>query len=133
MEILRKHYDNPFAGLLATKKTYHTLRHKYFWSNMYKEVDGYCTSCLICQRARIIYRKQPGKLQPLPIPKKIEDVFSMEFITELQESVTYWGTYDVILVVVNKLSKIYHYIPCRSDMTARELSEVITQEVIRLH
>ncbi len=57
----------------------------------------------------------------------------MDFITRLPESVAYGGKYDAILVVLDKLSKMCHYIPCRSDMTARELSEVITQEVIRLH
>ena len=70
MEILKKHHDDPLAGQLATKKTYNTLRNKYLWPNMYKEVDAYCTSCLICQRARMIRGKKPGKLQPLSIPTK---------------------------------------------------------------
>ena len=96
-------------------------------------MDAYCTSCLICQGARVIREKQPGQLQPLPIPTKAWDVFSMEFITGLPESVTYEGRYDAILVVVDKLSKMCHYIPCRSDMTAGELAEVIMREVIRLH
>ena len=30
MEILKKHYDDPLAGHLATKKMYNILRHKYF-------------------------------------------------------------------------------------------------------
>ncbi len=57
----------------------------------------------------------------------------MDFITGLPEIVAYGGTYDAILVVVDKLSKMCHYIPCRSDMTAGELAEVITREVIQLH
>ncbi len=47
MEILKKHHDGHLAGHLAIKKTYNTLRHKYFWPNMYKQVDAYCTSCVI--------------------------------------------------------------------------------------
>ncbi len=133
IEILKKHNDDPLAGHLATKKMYNTLRHKYFWPNIYKQVDAYCTSGLICQRARVISGKQPRKLQPLPILTKAWDVFSIDFITGLPESVAYRGTYDAILVVVDKLSKIYHYIPCRSDMTVRELAEIIMREVIRLH
>ena len=57
----------------------------------------------------------------------------MEFITWLPESVVYGGTYNAILVVVDKLSKKCHYILCGSDMTVGELAEVITQEVIRFH
>ncbi len=100
---------------------------------MYKQIDAYCTSCLICQAARVIRGKQPEKLQPLLISTKACDVFSMNFITGLPESVAYGSIYDAILVVVDKLSKRCHYIPCRSDMTAGELAEVITREVIRLH
>ena len=70
MEILKKHHDDPFAGHLATKKTYNTLRHKYFWLNMYKQVDAYYTSYWICLGVRVIRGKQPGKLQPLHIPTK---------------------------------------------------------------
>ncbi len=87
-------------------------------------MDSYFTSCLICQGARVIREKQPGKLQPLPIPTKAWEVFSMDFITGLRESVAYGGTYDAILVVVYKLYKMCHYIPCPSDMTAGELAEV---------
>ena len=50
----------------------------------------------------------------------------MDFITGLPESVEYGGMYDAILVVVKKLSKMCHYIPCRSDMTEEELAEVVT-------
>ncbi len=81
----------------------------------------------------MIRGKQPGQLQPLPIPTNAWDVFSMDFITGLQESVEYGRRYDANLVVVDKLSKMCPYIPCRSDMTAGELAEVITEEVIRLH
>ncbi len=133
MEILKKHLDDPFADHLATKKTYNTLHHKYFSPNIYKQVDTYYTSRLISQGARVIRGKQSGQLQPLPIPTKAWEFFSIDFITWLPESVVYRGRYDTILVVVDKLSKMCHYIPCRSDMTARELAEVITQEVIRLH
>ncbi len=50
----------------------------------------------------------------------------MDFITRLPESVAYGGMYDAILVVVDKLSKMCHHIPCSSEMTAGELAEVIT-------
>ncbi len=51
----------------------------------------------------------------------------MDFITSLPENVAYGDTYDALLVVVDKFSKMCHYIPCRSDMTAGELAEVTTR------
>ena len=133
IKVLKKHHDELFAGHLPTKKTYNTLRHKYFWPNIYKQVDAYCTPCLICQGARVIFGKKPGELQSLLIPTKVWDVFSKDFITGLPERVSYGVIYDAILVVVNKLSKMCHYIPCCSEMTVEKWAEVITQEVIRLH
>ncbi len=81
----------------------------------------------------MLFGKQPEDLQPLIIPTNALDVLSMNFITSLSESVAYRGIYDVILVVVDKLYKMCHYIPCRSDMTTGELAEVIMQKVIRFH
>ncbi len=56
---------------------------------MYKQLDAYCTSCLIFQGARVICGKQPRKLQPLLIPTEALDVVSMDFITGLPERVEY--------------------------------------------
>ncbi len=108
MEILKKHHDDPFAGHLTTKTTYNTFRPKYFWPNIYKPVDEYCISCFICQGAKMICGKHQAQLQPLFILTKGWDISSIDFITWLPEGVTYWGNYDAILVVVNKLSKMYY-------------------------
>ncbi len=81
----------------------------------------------------MIYGKQPGELQPPSIPTKAWDVFSMDLITGLPEIVAYGDIYDAILVVVAKLSKMYHYILFRSDMTTEESAEVIPREVIQLY
>ena len=72
---------------------------------MYKRVDAYCTSCLICQGARVICAKQAEELQPLPILMKVWDVFSMDFITRLPESVKYGGIYNAILIVATNSPK----------------------------
>ncbi len=68
MEIWKKHHDDLFASHIATNKMYNTPRNKYFWPHMYKQLGAYYTCCFICQGARVICGKQPGKLQPYPIP-----------------------------------------------------------------
>ena len=100
---------------------------------MYNEVDGYYTFCLICQRARVIRGKQSGELQLLHISTKTWDNFSISFIIGLSESVVYRDTYETILVVVDKLSQMRHYIPCRSDIRAGRSAKAIMREVIRLN
>lgn len=57
----------------------------------------------------------------------------MDFITNLPKSVEYKKTLDEIPMVVNKPSKIGHYISCRSNMTTDDPAKVIIQEFIQLN
>ncbi len=57
----------------------------------------------------------------------------MDFIICLLDKIVYRWTYNAILMVVDKISKICHYIPCHSDMIADKLAKVITQESLWLH
>jgi len=41
--------------------------------------------------------------------------------------------FDAVLVVVNGLSKMWHYIPCHSTVDAWKLVESFLQEVVRIH
>ena len=113
--IIKKHHDGPLAGHLTTEKTFALIRAKYYWLDMRKQIQEYCNSCLVCQGARVIREKQPGLLQPIPIPKRAWEVLTLDFITGLPESHVYGGVYNAILVVMCKFSKIAHYIPARKD------------------
>jgi len=41
--------------------------------------------------------------------------------------------YEVIFVVVNKLSKYGHFIPLKHLYTSRKVTEIFAKEVVRLH
>ena len=53
----------------------------------------------------------------------------MDFITQLPES----GGNDAIWVVIDQLTKMAHFIPCRTDMTAGQFIRLFTENVFRLH
>ncbi|KAI7102875.1 hypothetical protein KC324_g20825, partial [Hortaea werneckii] len=53
----------------------------------------------------------------------------MDFITYLP---TCQG-FDAILVVVDRLTKLRHYIPCRTTDGAEEVARLFTQNIFRLH
>ena len=133
LSIIKKHHDEPLAGHLATDKTFALICAKYYWPDMRKQIQEYCNSCLVCQGARVIRGKQPGLLQPIPIPKRAWEVLTLDFITGLPESHAYGGVYNAILVVVCKFSKMAHYIPARKDWTAGQLAEAFVREIVRLH
>ena len=58
----------------------------------------------------------------------------MDFITDLPLSSTYGSTtWDLILVVVNKLTKMAHYIPVQKMMSVADFIEVFIRDIIRHH
>ena len=58
----------------------------------------------------------------------------MDSITDLPLSSTYGSmTWDSILVVVDKLTKMAHYIPVRKTMSVADFIEVFIREVVKHH
>ena len=53
----------------------------------------------------------------------------MDFITDLPMS----QGYDAILVVIDRLTKISHFIPCYKDMNTRQFAKSFINEIFRLH
>ena len=133
IEIILKHHDNSLAEHLITEKTFTLIRAKYYWSNMWKQIQKYCNSHLVCQRVQIIHRKQSELLQSILILNELWEVLTLDFITELSESQAYEGVYNAILVMVCKFSKITHYISAHKNWTAEQLTEVYIREIIKLH
>jgi len=53
----------------------------------------------------------------------------MDFITDLLKS----EGYDSILVVIDQLTKMSHFIPCSKDLDARQFANLFMKEIVRLH
>jgi len=53
----------------------------------------------------------------------------MDFITDLLKS----EGYDTILVVIDGLTKMSHFVPCSKDLDARQFANLLVKEIVRLH
>ena len=53
----------------------------------------------------------------------------MDFITDLPNS----DGYDTILVVINRLTKMSHFISCNEDLKALQFATLFLKEIVRLH
>jgi hypothetical protein len=69
-------------------------------------------------------------LQPLLIPEWKWETISMDFNIGLPKSAK---QNDVIMVVVDKLSKVAHFIPVKSTCKAIDIASIFMKEIFRLH
>ena len=75
---------------------------------MLETVRRYVKSWHTCSRSKASREKYNGLLKPLPVPERRWRDISVDFIVELPESQDYTN----IMVVVDRLSKMKHFIPC---------------------
>jgi hypothetical protein len=96
---------------------------------MKNTIQDYVRGCDICQRQKYLASSPGGLLQPLPIPDRVWEDLSMDFITGLPKS----KGFEAILVVVDRLSKYSHFVPLKHPYTAKTIAEIFVKEVVRLH
>ncbi|KAI3352200.1 hypothetical protein L3Q82_005167 [Scortum barcoo] len=99
------------------------------WSRMEEQIWEYVTTCTVCARNKTSSQAQMGVLQPLPTPKHPWSDISMDFITRLPPS----QVKMVICTVVDRFSKMVHFIPMVKLPTAKETAKALLYHVCRLH
>ena len=107
---------------------------KYFWPSLRKDVESYVKRCDVCLASKAVRHNPYGDLQSLPIPTHQWKDLSIDFVTGLPLSADWKGdSYDSILVIVNRLTKMVHYEPVKVTIDAPGLAEVILDVVVRHH
>ncbi len=128
--IFNEHHDSILAGHTGIEKTYESIARTFYWSGMYEEIKNYVSSCLPCQQNKSRNSNKLGLLQPLPIPNQKWEQVSMDLITQLPR--TKRGN-DAIIVVVDKLTKMSHFIACKTAISATEVATLFMNEIVRHH
>jgi hypothetical protein len=127
--LLQEAHAGGLMGHFGAKKTEQVLADHFFWPKMRRDVERHVLHCVTCHKAKS--RLNPhGLYNPLPIPSVPWEDICMDFVLGLPR--TKRGR-DSIFVVVDRLSKMAHFIPCHKSDDASHIAELFFREIVRLH
>jgi hypothetical protein len=96
---------------------------------MRRDVERLVVRCTTCQKAKS-HLNNHDLYMPLPVPTSPWIDISMDFVLGLPR--TKKGM-NIIFVVVDRFSKMAHFIPCHKTDDASSIVELFFHEIIRLH
>jgi hypothetical protein len=122
-------HSSLFGGHSGAKVTLKKIQQSFYWPKLSQFITEKIATCPICQISKSEHVSYPGLLQPLPIPtRKWADV-SMDFIQGLPKS----RGKEVILVVVDRLTKYAHFIPLAHPYSAQTVADAFMNTIVKLH
>ena len=126
--LVKEVHGGGLAGHFGINKTIDMLKEHFYWPRMGGDVHEVISKCPICQQAKSQFHQ--GLYTPLPIPNGPWEDVSMDFIVALPR--TQRGK-DSIMVVVDRFSKMAHFIPCEKTDDASYIAHLYLKEVVKLH
>jgi len=129
LHILCLYHDSPLAGHLGQMGTYKLIKHSYWWENMTSYIRNYMKGCVTCAQNKHTTKATPGTMLPLPIPLSPWEWTQSDHITGLPRS----QGHDAIYVVMDRLTKMTHFIPTNTHVTAEDLVQLHLRHVWKHH
>jgi hypothetical protein len=127
--LLQEAHGGGLMGHFGVKKMEDILADHFFWPKIRSDVERYVARCTACQKVKS--RLNPhGLYMPLLVPSTPWEDISMDFVLGLPR--TRQGR-DSIFVVVDRFSKIAHFIPCHKSDDATHIADLLFRGVVRLH
>jgi hypothetical protein len=128
--ILKEAHDTPYSIHPGGTKMYQDLKEQFWWHGMKREIAFYIARCDVCQRVKAEHQRHAGLLQPLKVPMWKWEEVGMDFITGLPRSNR---GHDSIWVIVERLTKVAHFIPVKTTHNGRELADLYISWIVSLH
>ena len=109
---------------------YADLKMLFWWKNMKADIAGHVVRCDICNRIKTEHQRPVGLLKPLDILMWKWESISMDFIVGLPRTPK---GHDSIQVIVDRLTKVAHFIAVRNDYRTEQLVDLYVDNILKLH
>ncbi|KAE8729552.1 hypothetical protein F3Y22_tig00003518pilonHSYRG00008 [Hibiscus syriacus] len=116
-------------GHFGRDKTLALISSDFYWPKLTSDVAHYVDRCYVCQRSKGVLTIA-GLYTPLPVPEGPWFDVSMDFVLGLPRT---QRASDSIFVVVDRFSKMVHFVACRKTMDADRIAHLYFKEIVRLH
>ncbi|KAI0998268.1 hypothetical protein K3495_g9932 [Podosphaera aphanis] len=127
--LIQKTHDSCEKGYPGKNALYQAISDHYWWPNLSQQTDQFVRNCHNCIRNKVSRLRYQGTLKSLPLPDQRWRDISVDFVGPLTE----FNNFNCIMVVIDRLTKERHYIPCHTKMKAKDLAKIFVRNVWRLH
>ncbi|KAL0534189.1 hypothetical protein IC582_028474 [Cucumis melo] len=127
--LVKEAHRGDLMGYFSEFEIYETLKCHFYWPQTQHDVHKICRTCITCREAKSKCRPH-GLYTPLPVPNAPWADLSMNFILGLPSS---RKGHDSIFVVVDRFSKMSHFIACHRTDDAKNVADLFFREVVRLY
>jgi hypothetical protein len=128
--IMEEAHNTPYSIHPGGSKMYQDLKETFWWHGMKRDIAFFIARCDVCQRVKAEHQRPAGLLQPLQVPVWKWDEVGMDFITGLPRSSR---GHNSIWVIVDRLTKVAHFIPVKTTYNGRELADLYVSRIVSLH
>lgn len=127
--LLQYAHDSVETDHPGSSKLFEIPSRDYFWPTLRSDCTTFTTACYGCKRAKVLRSRYQGTLKPLPVPTQRWRDISVDIIGPLIVS----NEFNQIMVVVDRLAKMRHYIATPTSMTTKELADLFVRNIYKLH
>jgi hypothetical protein len=128
-KIFQSFHSSSFGGHSGSRVTYHRMKHLFYWPHMKQYIADKIAICPICQISKTERVHYPGLLDPLNIPTTKWSELSMDFVEGLPKS----KGKNVILVIVDRLTKYAHFFVLAHPYSAQDVAKLFMDNIKKLH
>ncbi|GJW86993.1 RNA-directed DNA polymerase, partial [Tanacetum coccineum] len=127
--IILETHQGGLAGHFGRDKTVGLVSERFFWPKLVRDVVKVLNRCRICRLAKTHHTNQ-GLYTPLPTPNRPWEDVSIDFVLGLPLT---QRKKDSIMVVVDRFSKMAHFVPCSKTYDASQVARLYFAEIVKLH